>query len=91
VYDVLRALVDAVFRGGTVTDTQHAAMHEVIAAADPAAAEAKAKAERELSADEQAELARLLEKQQAAAAVAAEAPAAPVAAPGAGFNQAPAG
>jgi hypothetical protein len=96
VYDVLRALVDAVLRGGSVTEAQHAAMHEVIAAADPAVAEAKKQAEQQLSDAEAAELARLLEKRQAAetaaaAAAAAEAPAAAVAAPGAGFNQAPAG
>ena len=80
VYDVLRALVDAVFRAGAVTDINHQAMHEVINAADPAAAEAKAKAETELSDAEAAELARLLDKQRAAdaaaAAPAAEQPAA---------------
>ena len=68
VYDVLRALINAVFRSGAVTDIEHAQMHEVVNAADPAVAEAKAKAETELSDAEQAELDRLLAKQQAAAA-----------------------
>lgn len=80
VYDVLRALIDAVFRSGAVTDIQHAVMHEVVNGADPGVAEAKAKAETELSDAERAELDRLLAKQQAADAAAA-APAAEPAAP----------
>ena len=82
VYDVLRALVDAVFRAGTVTDVQHAAMHEVVNGADPAVAEAKAKAETELSDAEAAELARLLDKQRAADTAAAAPAEQPAAAPG---------
>lgn len=80
VYDVLRALINAVFRSGAVTDAEHQAMHEVVNAADPAAAAAAAKAETELSDAEAAELARLLDKQKAAEQAAAEpAPAAPAA------------
>ena len=82
VYDVLRSLVNAVFRSGAVTDIEHQAMHEVINAADPAVAEAKAKAEVELSDAEAAELARLLDKQRAADAAAAAPAAEPAAATG---------
>jgi uncharacterized membrane protein len=66
VYDVLRNLIDAVFRTGGITDTSHAALHQAVNEADPAAAEAKRQADAELTPAETAELERLQAKQQAA-------------------------
>lgn len=65
---VLRALVDAAFKGGTITDTEHSEYHGYLDSEDPAVAEAKALADAGLTAEEQAELDRLHAKQAAAAA-----------------------
>lgn len=90
VYDVLRDVVDGLFRVGGVTDAAHAELTEAVNAADPAAAEAAKQAEVTLSDQEAAELERLLAKQDAAAKAAEAAPPAAVAEPGGGFAQAPA-
>jgi hypothetical protein len=61
ILNVLRSLVDAVFRVGGISDAQHAELHGVlnandtsVAAAKAAAAEAKEAAERQQLADLQA-------------------------------------
>lgn len=68
VYDVLRALVTAAFKSGSINDTDHALMHDVINADDPKAVEEQRRAETELSDTERAELERLQAKQQQAQA-----------------------
>lgn len=80
---VVRTIVSAVFRSGVITDAEHAALHASLDGADPAVAEAKHKAETELSEAESAELERLLAKQKASEA---GQPAA-AAVPGGGFAQ----
>lgn len=84
VYDVLRKVIDGLFRVGGITDTDHSALHEVVNDADPAAAAAAEKAKTQLSDAEKAELERLQAK-QAASQEAGQAPA-----PAAEPEQAPA-
>jgi|HubBroStandDraft_3_1064219.scaffolds.fasta_scaffold01507_4 hypothetical protein len=101
VYDVLREVVQGLARVGGIGEEVRTAAHAVINEADPAYAEAQQRAaEAPLTPAEQEQLAAL-EKRQAAQPK-AEAPPAqdkaevppdaapPVAAPGAGFQQAPA-
>jgi hypothetical protein len=100
VYDVLREVVQGLARVGGIGEEVRTAAHAVINEADPAYAEAQARAaEAPLTPAEQEQLAAL-EKRQAAQPKAEAAPAEataevppdaapPVAAPGAGFQQAP--
>jgi hypothetical protein len=82
--DVFRLLLDGLKAVGGISETQHAQAHEIVNAHDD-----NAEAHKPTFSDvERAELDKLLAKQAAAEG---STPAAPVATPGGGFYQEPAG
>ena len=91
VYDVLRELAAGAARTGAIGEDIRTAINAVLNESDPKVAEAEQQAAQQPLTDAEAEQLRQLEarREAAQAAQADDAPPPPVAAPGAGFHQAP--